>query len=78
LLSRDDADKLRAEQEAIDAADIAHKIATGQKRKEQNLRRAQEEADKAERAVRAAMAKDPRNTNAELARMAKIDRHLFI
>jgi DDE superfamily endonuclease/helix-turn-helix, Psq domain/Tc5 transposase DNA-binding domain len=78
LLSRDDADKLRAEQEAKEAADIAHKVAIGQKRKAQNLKRAQEEADKAERAVRAAMAKDARNTNAEMARMAKTDRRLFI
>ena len=51
LLSKEDADKIRAEIAAKDAADLAHKIAMGQKKKEQALKKAREEAEKAERAT---------------------------
>jgi DDE superfamily endonuclease len=77
LLSKDHADKLRAEAEAKEAADIAHKVAVGQKKKEQTLKKAQEEADKTERAFQRAQAKDTRETHAEMARMARIKQCLF-
>jgi hypothetical protein len=63
--------------EAKEAADIAHKVAMGQKKKEQMLKKAQEEADRAERAIQRAVAKDTRETNTEMARMAKINQCLF-
>lgn len=50
LLSKDNADQLRAEIEAKEGADIAHRTAVEQK-KEAALKRAQEEAGKAERAI---------------------------
>lgn len=77
VLSRDDADALQAEAEAKEAADIAHRVAMEQKKKEQALKKAQEEADKAERAYQRAQAKDTRETNAEMARMAKVKQCLF-
>jgi hypothetical protein len=43
LLSKNNADKLRAEIEAKETADIAHKVAMGQKKKEQALKKTQEE-----------------------------------
>lgn len=39
ILSKEDADKLQAEAEAKEAADIAHRVAIGQKKKEQALKR---------------------------------------
>jgi hypothetical protein len=77
VLSKDDADKLQEEAEAKEAADIAHRVAIGQKKKEQALKKAQEEADKAERAIQRAQAKDTRETNVEMARMARIKDSLF-
>ena len=41
------------------------------------LKKVQEETDKAERAIQHAMAKDTRETNAEMARMAKVKQGLF-
>jgi hypothetical protein len=76
-LGKDDADKLYTEIMAKEAAEIAHKDAIKQKKKEQALKKAQEEAEKAERAQKRAIAKDTRETNAEMARIAKIDRRLF-
>ncbi len=77
LLSKEAAAAKRAEIEAKEAAEIAHKAAIGQKKKAQMLKKAQEEAEKAERAVQRAVAKDTRETNAEMGRMAKIKQCLF-
>jgi predicted component of type VI protein secretion system len=77
VLSKDDADKLQKEAEAKEAADIAHRAAIGQKKKEQTLKKANEEAEKAERVIQRAQAKDARETNAEMVRMAKIKDSLF-
>ncbi len=77
VLGKEDADKLQAEIEAKEAAEIAHKAAIGQKKKEQALKKAQEEANKAERAQQRALAKNARDTNAEMGRMAKIQKSLF-
>ena len=66
VLGKEDADKLQAEIEVKEAAEIAHKAAIGQKKKEQALKKAQEEADKAERAQQRALAKNARDTNAEM------------
>ena len=74
VLSKDDADRLRADTETEKAAEIAHKIAMGQKKKEQALKKAQEEADKAERARQRVINRD---IKAEMAQMAKIHRLLF-
>ncbi len=41
------------------------------------LKKAKEEADKAERAIQQAVAKDTRETNVEMTRMAKIRQYLF-
>jgi hypothetical protein len=51
LLSKHDADQLRADIEAKKAADIAYKAAVKHKKKEQALRKTQEKAEKAERAT---------------------------
>ena len=51
LLGKEAADAKRAEKEAKEAADITHKAAIGQKKKEQMLKKAQQEADKAKRAI---------------------------
>jgi hypothetical protein len=64
--------------EAKEAADIASRVAAGQKKKEQALKKAQEEADKAQRAIRRAEAKDARDTTTEMARMGKIKQSLFM
>jgi hypothetical protein len=77
LLSKDDADKLRAELEAKEAADVAHKMNMRQKKKEQALKKAQEEAKKEERAIQRAQAKGTREINAEMRQMARIDKRLF-
>jgi hypothetical protein len=77
VLSKEDAEKLRANAEAKKAAEIAKKIAIGQKRKEQALKKAQQEAEKTERAHQRAVAKDTRDTNAEMARMANSYARLF-
>jgi hypothetical protein len=77
LLSKNDADKLRVEIEAKEAADTARRAAMEQKKEEQTFKKAQEEAEKADRAIRRAVAKDTRDTNNEMARMAKIDKRLF-
>jgi hypothetical protein len=49
----------------------------GQKKKEQASKKAHDEAEKIERAVQRALAKDTRETNAKMARMARIDNRLF-
>jgi hypothetical protein len=77
LLSKNDADKLRVEIEAKETADIAHKVAMGQMKKEQALKKTQEELKKTERAHQRAVAKDTREINNEMARMAKINQRLF-
>jgi hypothetical protein len=56
-------------------AAIAKRIAMGQKKKEQALKKTQKEAEKAERAHQRAVARDAR---AEMTRMAKIDKRLFV
>jgi hypothetical protein len=78
FLSKNDVDRLRTEQEAKTTADIAHKRAAEQKKHQQTLKKAQMEVEKAERAQQRAVAKGARKTNAEMARMARIDRRLFI
>ena len=77
LLSKEEADKMRAKIEAKEATELAHKIAMGRKKKEQALKKARKEAEKAERATRRAVRKDMKETNAKMARMAKIDKRLF-
>lgn len=77
FLSKDNADKLRAEIGAKKAADIAHKIAISRRKKEQALKKALEEVGKAERAHQRAVAKDTRDTSAEIARMARVNKCLF-
>jgi hypothetical protein len=77
FLSKADADKLREEQEAKHMADIAHKRAMGEKKHQQALKKAQIEAEKLERAEQRAVAKDTREINREMARMARIYSHLF-
>lgn len=78
VLSKEDVDTLQAEAEAKEAADIAHQVAVEQKKKEQALKKTQEEADKAERAFCRVQARDAREINAEMARMAKIKQCLFV
>jgi hypothetical protein len=51
LLSKHDADQLRADIEAKKAADIAYKAAVKHKKKEQALRKTQKKTEKAERAT---------------------------
>jgi hypothetical protein len=77
LLSEEDADRLRAEKQTTDAAEAAYQANIQQKKEQMALKRAAEEADKVERAIRRATAKDAKETNAEMARMAKIDKRLF-
>jgi hypothetical protein len=77
VLSKEDADKLRAEKEATEAAEIAHKAHMQRKKEQAALKKTYEEAEKRERAIRRATAKDAKDTNAEMARMAKIDKRLF-
>jgi hypothetical protein len=77
VLSKEDADRLRAEKEATGAAEAAHKAHMQQKKGQIALKRAEEEAEKVERAIRRATAKDAKEINAEMARMAKVDRRLF-
>jgi hypothetical protein len=48
-----------------------------QKKKEQAPKKTQEELEKAERAHQRAVAKNTRETNNEMARMAKINQRLF-
>jgi pyruvate/2-oxoglutarate dehydrogenase complex dihydrolipoamide acyltransferase (E2) component len=78
LLSKHDADQLRADIEAKKAADVAHKAATKHKKEEQALKKTQEEAEKAERATQRAVAKNMRDTHTEFVRMAKSHQSLFI
>jgi hypothetical protein len=77
VLSKEDADKLRAEKEATEAAEIAHKAYIQRKKEQAALKKTYKEAEKRERAIRRATAKDAKDTNAEMARMAKIDKRLF-
>jgi hypothetical protein len=77
LLSKEDADRLRAEKQTTDAAEAAYQANIQQKKEQMALKRAADEADKIERAIRRATAKDAKETNAEMARMAKIDKRLF-
>ncbi|KAF7503379.1 hypothetical protein GJ744_003943 [Endocarpon pusillum] len=49
----------------------------GQKKKEQALKKAQEEADEAERVFQGVQAKNARDKNAEVARMARVKKSLF-
>jgi hypothetical protein len=60
---------MRAEAEAEEQAEIAKKIAISQKKKEQELKKAQEEAEKAERVHYHVVT---RETNAEMGRLGKI------
>jgi hypothetical protein len=76
-LTKVDADKLRVEIEAKEAAKIAHQAAMGKKKQEQILKKAQKQAEKAEKAAQRALAKDTRETNAEMARLARVDKRLF-
>jgi DDE superfamily endonuclease/helix-turn-helix, Psq domain len=77
VLSKTDADELRAEQEARDIAARAHQQSIQQKKHEQTLKKAQIEAEKAERALQRARAKETREINAEMGRMARINPRLF-
>jgi hypothetical protein len=49
-----------------------------QKKKEQGQKKAEEEAAKVGRAIERAQAKDTRETNAEMTRMGRVDRRLFL
>jgi hypothetical protein len=75
VLTKEDAEKLRTKAEAEKETAIAKKIAMGQKKEEQALGKTQTEAEKAERAHQRAVTRD---TRAEMARMAKIDKRLFV
>jgi len=77
VLSKEDADRLRAEKEAVGAAEAAHQANIKQKKEQMALKRAEEAAEKVERATRRAAAKEAKETNAEMARMAKVDKRLF-
>ena len=77
LLSKEAADVKRTETETKETADIAHKVVIGQKKKEQMFKKTKEEADKTERAIQHAAAKDAREINAEMSRLAKIKQRLF-
>ena len=76
FLSKADADKLREEKEAKEVAERAKKRAAGLKRQQQELKRAQEQAEKAKAEQRIAN-KNAKDTNAEMARMARIKQILF-
>jgi hypothetical protein len=77
VLSKAEAEKLRAEMQAKEAADIAHKAAIGQKKKEQAHKKTQEETAKARRAIQRVQAKNTRETNAEMSRMGRVDKRVF-
>lgn len=77
MLSKDDADQLRADMRAKKIAEIARKQAIREKKAQQALKKVQTEAEKADRAMVRARAKDTRETNAEMGRMARIDPRLF-
>jgi predicted component of type VI protein secretion system len=77
VLSKEDADRLQAEKEATRAAEAAHKAHIQQKKGQIALKRAEEEVEKVERAIRRVIAKDAKEINAEIARMAKVNRRLF-
>jgi DDE superfamily endonuclease len=77
VLSKDDADRLRAEKVATDAAEAAQKANIQRKKEQIALKKAEEAEERVERAIRRATAKDAKETNAEMARMAKIDKRLF-
>jgi hypothetical protein len=77
VLSKEDADRLRAEKEAVGAVEAAHQANIEQKKEQMALKRAEEAAEKVERATRRAAAKEAKETNAEMARMAKVDKRLF-
>jgi hypothetical protein len=77
VLSKEDADRLRAEKEAVGAAEAAHQANIEQKKEQMALKRAEEAAEKVERATQRAAAKEAKETNAEMARMAKVDKRLF-
>jgi hypothetical protein len=66
-LSKEDADRLWAEKQTTDAAEAAYQANVQQKKEQMALKRAAEEADKVERAIRRATAKDTKETNAEMA-----------
>jgi hypothetical protein len=71
LLSKHDADQLRADIEAKKIADAAYKAATKHKKKEQALKKMQEEAEKAERASQRTVIKNIYDTHTEFVQMAK-------
>jgi hypothetical protein len=54
LLSKEDADELRVAEEAKKAADEAHRLVIAQKKREIGHKKAQERAEKAERATQRA------------------------
>jgi hypothetical protein len=78
VLSKANADQLRMEMEAKKAANEAHKDAMEQKKKEQGQKKAKKEAAKVRRAIERAQAKDTREKNAEMTRMGRVDRRLFL
>jgi hypothetical protein len=73
VLTKEGAEKLRAKAEAEKEAAIAKGISMGQERKEQALKKTQKEAEKAESGHQRAVTRD---TRAEMARMAKINKRL--
>ena len=77
LLSKETADVKRTEVEVKKTADIVHKVAIGQKKKEQMLKKTKEKTDKTERTIQRAAAKDAREINIEMSRLAKIKQRLF-
>ena len=77
FLNKEDADRLRKEEELKEQAAEAARSAQEAKKKEMTQKRAQVEAEKADRAVQRAEARNQREINAEQTRLAKIDRRLF-
>jgi hypothetical protein len=76
VLSKEDADKLWAEKEAMGAVKAAHKADIQQKKEQMALKR-QRRQKRLRGLFDAPTAKDAKEINAEMARMAKIDKRLF-
>lgn len=55
----------------------AYKCAIEEKKHQQSLKKAQMKIEKLERAEQSAVAKEARETNAEIARIPRIDHRLF-
>lgn len=73
FLSKEEADELRAEQQAKEASALDKNAAQRQKKPQQALKVAEEVSAKPQRAEERAVAKNARETNAEMARIAKIN-----